>query len=355
MPTENLSPIDRVLVFHEQLDAAHAAGIPIQLDVAPGTVPLAEQLQRLASELAMVSSRGLALEDTLARDASLPARYRAALSLWLASGDYPAALGLLSANGISDRRTESRAEVLLIRLLIVVGLGYAVLLVLLASMVSNMDNYYQRLNLPRTPSVVGLVSLRDFLFGPGGWLPVLVMLLAALSLRRHAARLVKRFGRRRVPELVKLRHAACASLARSLEMGVTAPVPLEAFARHCFAHGSASSAGVSAEHADEADLPAPVLTSGSHTHRSLLRWAWDESPTENARISALGIAQRLQLSAARETAAIRDAKLSIVLPALLGGVVVLGLGLCLFLPFVELLHAAAQSNAEAGHETYLPL
>lgn len=311
--------IDDVLAFNAQLQSLSEANVPIDLGFRVSKQTLAQTLNQISSQIALQSARGKTIEQAVAEDPTIPIQYRVSLMAWSQGKTRTDAISPMNAIGQGRRDVVATLNRSLLEPLILLVLVYCGLIYLVLTLVPQLKEIYFQIRTPPGGSLKMLMRARDWLpyWGPG--LPILV--IAAVV-----------FWRSRLPSsnlrwlpiefkdlgwVEKANHAD--NLARREENLATAK-----------------------------PLSEPNLVSGlgeefaAKNTSPLLKWASSCSDDHHAKVGALRFAGQTF----RESAKWGVVRWSSVLPSaiavILGGLLVLGYSLSLFVPMIELLCTLAR-------------
>jgi type II secretory pathway component PulF len=314
--------LPRVLAFNENLNALAAAGLPIDLGMDQGHEAIHERLEKFNESLMLRVARGQSIEQAIAQETALPSRYRAALWIWLRSGDPTIALDGIVAPAATRRNFGSDVSQALVYPLIVFILTFAGFLALCWLLVPRLEAMYRQIWQTPSESLAILIRCRETMPYWGPAVPLLVV-LAVIAWRWRAPRASWRW----VPGSAKYFHAAqyaelATQMANLLESGCGQDESLALL-------GPLYGSGADLESAPSESLP------------PLLRWAIRGDIDDQSRPGVL----RVMAQAYRQSAEQQLSLWRLVAPsfcgALLGGMFVLAYGVGLFLPVVQLLKTIA--------------
>lgn len=347
--------IQDVIELNKEIVALVAAGLPMAFgDTADSnrtfdgsTDELPARLDQVTTGLMARVGRGQSLRQAVLDEPGLPTNYRKALLTFLICDDSRLALEVMSKPAGTKRQFAGGVGGALVYPLIILAIAYAGFLYLCNYTGPVIESMY--LQMGQTPSwaVRLLVKARELIPIWGPLVPLLIVLSLVWWARRGRT-LSWRWlpGSKRYYDAV--RHAQLAEyLAGMMDGGCTLDDALAA------AFPETAPSGISGTDrggpkANEGDRSSSSASGGIKNLPPLLRWAidgniGDESPASVMRFVAMTY---------RETARQRERVWRFLAPLLcglaLGGVIVLGYGLSLFLPIAQLLRDVAAAGINLG-------
>ena len=296
--------LDDIKQFHVELSGIAAAGIPVQLGMGENAKTLVATLDGIAADFDIGQRKGNSLESAISTLARLSPTYRSALETWLRCNGSSIAFDSLTASPIGKRRLNRVYQLSLLQPIILIGLGYFALIYIFAITIPKFESLTEQLNHAPGFALSIMIWIRNAMVI---WVPLVPLALIwgvivwrkraksvstdwTLLGNRYLANIRNASDSDRLAELVS--HDV--SIAKAMELSSLSNVP------------------------------------------PLMRWA-STRPTAESTSATL----RLVAATYRQIAQIRDHTSRSWLPAIavgfIGGLVVLGVGLSVFLPMVEFL------------------
>ena len=320
--------LEDVFEFNRELAALWATGLPLDVGIDGSGFP--SKLEQISSAIGARVSQGQTVEQAIEDAPELPQRYRTALWTWVGCHDPSLVLDSIATPAEARRSFGTGFTRTLLYPLIVVSLGYLCLLFLCTFVAPTIEAMYRQLQYPLSESLWVLSSVRRF--APiWGILVPLVILISLFWWRRRWSRWTWKWvpGSSRYFDAVRNANLA-QQLATLLDSGYSMNESL--------AMAGPLSEDTNRTMAKKA-LPVALSNDGrmSIALPPLLRWAVSDDLGGEPRANALRfVAQTYRQSAHRQQTLWR-----VVAPAIggviLGGLFVLGYGLLLFLPLIQLL------------------
>ena len=309
MSTEVVPKIDDLLAFNQQLISLIQAGLPVELGDGTPSKAVANELSKINSRIALQVGLGLSLDQAIASDTLIPAPYRAAWETWFHGNRPIEALNALTSQ--AEARSEMQANVSnsLIQPLIVLSLVYVGFIYLVLVVARQLEATYQQMGESPSASLKFLTIAREWLPIWGVLVPLTVLLAIWLWKSRSAVWSYEWLpGRKRFVESVgKANYAE--NVAKLLDANHTLSESLQ--------------------------LVGPLDTKPELP--SMLRWAFAAEVEDSSRVNLLRFAARTYRDSAKQEITRWRNWLPVIVGVLIGGSIVLGYGLSLFTPMVELL------------------
>lgn len=311
--------IDDVLALNAQLQSLSEANVPIDLGFRVSKQTLSQKLSQISSQIALQNARGKTIEQAVVEDPSIPIQYRVSLIAWSQGKTGTDAISPLNAIGQRRRDVVATLNRSLLEPLILLVLVYCGFLYLVLTLVPHLEEIYSQIRTTPGGSLKMLMRVRDWLpyWGPG--LPLLVI-AAVVSWRSRLPSSNLRWLPIEFRDLGWVEKANHADNLARLEENLAIAKPLS---ETNFASGLGEEF--------TAKNPSP-----------LLKWASSCSDEHHAKAAAF----RFVGQTFRDSAKWRVVRWSSVLPsalaAILGGLLVLGYSLSLFVPMIELLGTLAR-------------
>lgn len=301
--------IDDLLAFNQQLVTLIHAGLPVELGDGLPSESVVEQLAEINSRIALQVSRGQTVDQAMAADTGVPRAYRAAWETWFHGSQPIEALNALTSQ--AEARREMRVNVgnAMIQPLVLLGLVYFGFIYLVLFAARQMELTYEQIHEPLSMSLRFLTLARDWLPVWGILLP-LAVLLAILYWLKNSSDWNYQWlpGRKRFLEAIAKANYAD-NVARLLETD----------------HPLSETLRLVGPLDDKAPLPA------------MLRWAVSAEVEGASRANLIRFISRTYRDAANCEIVRWRSWLPVLVGVALGGVLVLGYGLSLFTPMIELL------------------
>jgi len=301
--------MDHLIAFNQQLMTLIQAGVPVELGDGTPSENVAEQLSQINLRIALQVGLGQSVDRAMAGDTLLPAAYRSAWETWFHGNKPIEALNSLTSQAEARREMQINVGNSLIQPLIVLSLVYFGFIYLVLVAARQLEATYTQLGEPPSVSLKFLTFARHWLPLWGALIPVILIISIWYWWHKSGAwsyawlpgrkRFVEAIGKANYADNVAKLLDANHTLSESLQwVG-----PLEANSK----------------------LP------------SMLRWAFAANVDDSSRVNLLRFAARTYRdSAKREITRWRN-WLPVIVGVLSGGSIVLGYGLSLFTPMVELL------------------
>jgi type II secretory pathway component PulF len=306
---QTVPKMDDLIAFNQQLITLIQAGLPVELGDGAPSEATAEQLLQINSRIALQVGLGHSVDQAIASDAQMPASYRAAWATWFHGNQPIEALNSLSSQAEARREMQINVGNSLIQPLIVLSLVYFGFIYLVLVAARQLEATYQQLGEPPSVSLRFLIFAREWLPLWGVLLP-LVVILAIWFWRSQSAGWSYEWlpGRKRFVESIKKANYA-ENVARLLDTNHTL--------------------------ADALQLVGPLEPKSELP--SMLRWTFTAEVEDSSRVNLLRFAAGTYRDSAKNEVTRWRNWLPVIVGALVGGSIVLGYGLSLFTPMVELL------------------
>lgn len=301
--------IEEFIAFNRQLITLVQAGLPVELGDGTPSPRVGEQLLQINSRIALQVGLGQTVDEAIAADAFVPAPYRAAWETWFHGNRPIEALNALSSQGEARREMQVNVGNSLIQPLIILSLVYVGFIYLVLVAARQLEATYQQLGESPSASLQFLTAAREWLPLWGVLVPMTVLLGIWLWWSKSGEWSYPWLpGRKRFVESISKANFAD-NVARLLDT-----------------HHSLS---------ESLQLVGPLDAKSKLP--SMLRWAFATEVEEASRVHLLRSAARVYRgSAKREITRWRN-WLPVIVGVFSGGLMVLGYGLSLFVPMVELL------------------
>ena len=316
--------LDDVLAFNATLLKLANAGVPIALDVSGRTEDLSGSLAKINSGIAIGMARGMTLRQVLESDPELPSQYRSSLLTWLYCDQSTEALAALSDCASGRREIERGVNIAFFQPLILLGMVYLGFLFLVLQLEPKLQAIHFQIGSTPAWGMQWLTMLRQFVWIWGTAVPLLIVLdLVILSRHRSRWSLFRFPGWRGVLEAIQRANYA------------------EGFANLIEHEHSVEQAGMML-----GDIPSDRATRNLQAAEtsttpigmpSLLKWAFGNDVSPEDRATALHCSALAYRDLAQSRASQWWSWLPVLMGSLLGGILVLGFGLSLFGPMIELL------------------
>ena len=326
--------LEQVMAFNEELASLSAAGVPINLGDPQHSTE--ESLAQINAALALRTSLGQRIDAALTDDQSLPTVYRNAVLTGMQTNQLSLALDGMSQQPTAWddlRRTTAQA---LVQPLIVLMLAYFGFIVLCLTFFPAIDGIYEQLREQRNWGVKFLAISRAWM---SVWVPLVPLLIVATIIfwrRREQSQQPWLPGSNRYFATV-----AYSTFAEQLSKLLAAGVP---FAESLRLAGKASgneSLMLTSDTIAAARERNEVLTAGDEMQLStlppLLGWVLTSNLEGESLPDLLRFTAETYRQSADRQSAVWHIALPTVLSALLGGAIVLGYGLSLFVPYLNLM------------------
>jgi type II secretory pathway component PulF len=315
--------LQQVSAFNRELIALAETGFPLDIGIDEPTEQVSARLEKVNSLLAMRVGRGQSIQQAVEEEPELPRRYRMALRTWLRCDDPTIALNEIATP--ADARLQFRRNVgqTMLYPLILMSLAYFAFLYLCNVTAPKIEAIYIQLSQTPSSSLSAITAARNLMPIWGPLLPLLLV-LALICWRLLSSRWSwtwvpgssRYFSARRNAHLAQ-QLATLLESGSSLEESLSLVGPLA---------NASSDAGIAAEGNRSTESLPP-----------LLRWALsgDSGGEPMPRVLRF-VAQTYRQNAERQQTIWRVVAPTIA-GLLLGGMFVLGYGLSLFVPVIQLL------------------
>ncbi len=347
--------IQDVIELNKEIVALLAAGLPMDFgdvgdsnwNFAGSTDETRARLDQVTTALMARVGRGQSLQQAVLDEPALPSNYRKALLTFLICDDSRLALEAMSKPAVTKRQFAGGLGSALVYPLIILAIAYVGFLYLCKYTGPTIESMYVQMGQTPSFAVNFLVKARELI---PIWAPLVPLLIAMLLWwwTRRGRELSWRWlpGSKRYYDAVG--HAQLADhLAGMMDGGCTLNEALVAAYPEAapIAMEGSDPAG---QAASQVDRSSSISSTGIKDLPPLLRWAiegntGDESPAKVMRFVAMTY---------RETAKQQEWLWRFLAPVLcglaFGGVIVLGYGLSLFLPIVQLLRDVAAAGFNLG-------
>lgn len=325
--------LQQVSAFNQQLAALSATGLPLDIGIAGSGPAVIGRLQEIDSLMEIRIQRGSTLDQAIADDPKLPSKYRAALLAWLRCEDPTIVLDGISRPAEIRQQFRRNMGHMLVYPLILFSLAYFGFIFLCRFTAPGIEALYRQLWQMPGDSLTVLMTGRALM---PLWVPLvpLLLLLAILWWRLRSSQLSWSWVPGSQRYFAAMQNA---NLAQQLAMLLESGIPLD---ESLVLLGLVSDIESDASAADAAG-------SGQSTSvtidalPSLMRWALSGDLGGEPLPSVLRfVSQTYRQTAEREQTIWRVA-VPTICGVLLGGLLVLGYALTLFLPVVQLLKDVA--------------
>jgi len=316
--------LDDVLAFNATLLKLASAGVPIALDLSGRTEDLSRSLDKINSGIAIGMARGITLRQILESDPELPSQYRSSLLTWLYCDESIEALTALSDCAGGRREIERVVNIAFLQPLILFGMVYLGFLFLVLQLEPKLQAIHFQIGSAPALGMQWLTMLRQSIWIWGTAVPLLVVSGLVIWTRHRSRWSLLRFpGRKNVFEAIQRANYA------------------EGFANLLKHEHSVEQAGMML-----GDFPSDQATRNMQAAETsttpigmppLLKWAFGNDVSSEDRAIALHFSALAYRDLAQSRASHWRSWLPVLMGAILGGVLVLGFGLSLFGPMIELL------------------
>ncbi len=316
--------LDDVLAFNAILLKLAKAGVPIALDVSGWTDDLPGSLDKINSGIAIGMARGMTLRQVLESDPELPSQYRSSLLTWLYCDEPPEALTALSDCAGGRREIERVVNIAFLQPLILLGMVYLGFLFLVLQLEPKLQAIHFQIGSAPALGMRWLTMLSQSIWIWGTAVPLLVVVDLVIWTRHRSRWSVRRFpGRKGVFEAIQRANYA------------------EGFANllkheHSVEQTGIMLGGFPGDQATRIVQTAEIRTAPNGMP-PLLKWAFGNDVSPEDRVTALHFSALAYRDLAQSRASQWRSWLPVLMGSLLGGVLVLGFGLSLFGPMIELL------------------
>lgn len=301
--------MDELIEFNQQLMTLIEAGVPIELGDGSPSVAVPDQLSQIASRIALQVGLGKSVEQAMRGDSKVPSAYRAAWETWFHGNRPTEALSSLASQAETRREMQVNVGNSLLQPLILLSLVYVGFIYLAVIASRQLEATYQQLNEPPSTSLSFLIHARQWLPLWGWLLPLGVILCVAYWWLRSSDWSYRWLpGRKRYVESISKANYAD-NIAKLLEEN----------------HSLAESLQLVGPLESKSQLP------------SMLQWAFATKLEDPSRVNLLRFVARTYRDAARTEVKRWRNWLPVVASVFIGGSIVLGYGLSLFAPMIELL------------------
>ena len=324
VPSTDEPKLDDVLAFNATLLKLASAGVPIALDVSGRTEDLSGSLDKISSGIAIGMARGISLRQVLESDPELPSQYRSSLLTWLYCNESTDAFTALSDCAGGRRETERVVNIAFLQPLILLGMVYLGFLFLVLQLEPKLQAVRFQIGSAPAWGIQWLTMLRQSIWIWGTAIPLLIVLDLVIWSRHRTRWSLLRFpGRRGVFQAIQRANYA-ESFANLLEHEHT--VEQASMMLGDFPNDNAT------RNMQEAETSTTRIGMPP-----LLKWAFGNDVSPEERATALHCSALAYRDLAQSRASEWRSWLPVLMGAILGGVLVLGFGLSLFGPMIELL------------------
>ncbi len=328
--------LENIKEFHSELVSISETGLPMELELGETRDNLADVLAKIADRIALATGRGQTWQEAIEFDEGLSPAYRSALFTWLYCDQSHFALESATALGATRHQQQKVMQIALVQPLVLAVLGYFAFIFICTNTVPKFEALNDQLEQSPGMVLATLTSIRDAMWV---WVPLapLLMLIFIVWFYRQAGRRPKLLADRGRGLTARIDSATYADRVASF---IEQQIPLAqamALAGPCHsptAFRDSTPSPVSVRSITEA---MPNSKSGNNQLPPLLRWAVEEHATGESRAGVLRFtAQTYRRFAALQ--AKRDRQwVPVIIVAIFGGLIVLGIGLSVFLPPIEFL------------------
>jgi general secretion pathway protein F len=301
--------LDDLIAFNQQLITLVRAGLPVELGDGTPSNAVEGQLLNINTRIALQVGLGLSVDQAMAGEALVPAAYRAAWKTWFHGGTPVEALNALTSQAEGRREMQINLGNSLLQPLILFSLIYFGFIYLVLIEVPHLEATYRQIGELPSPSLSFLLVARQWLPVWGALLPIATMAAICFWWRNSALWSYAWLpGRKRFVEAIRKANYA-ENIAKLLDMKLTLSDSVQLVGRLD----------------GHAELP------------PMLRWAIAADVEDSSRVGLLRFAARAYRDSANREIRRWRSWLPVIVGVLLGGVFVLGYGLGLFMPMIELL------------------
>ena len=319
------APLQRILAFNQELASLSAAGLPLEVGIRGTQEDFVEQLEEYSTAISRQCSRGESIEQAITESSELNPIYRAAAWAWIHC-DHPSVVldGISSPAETRMQMSQSMGRSMLYPL-IVLSFAYLGFLYLCISIAPKIEAIYAQLWQRPSSSLSFLLTVRDSMPIWGPLLPLLV--IGALIWWKNCSHdLTWSWIPGSSRYFAATRNANTARwLAILLESGCTLPESLE-LVEHLPVHQQTS----------QRTNGQGIVTKDGSTG-SLLHWAVTGDVGDEPLSRVLRFVEQTYRQTARRQQTIWEFVTPTICGVFLGGGFVLGYGLSLFLPVVQML------------------
>lgn len=310
-----------VLAFHEQLRTFSDAGVPIDLRIGRPNQSLSEKLALVETRLALELGRGQpdkGLVGALAQAKEIPPIYGLALESWFRCDKPVEALKALHDPATSQKKIADDFRYSLIQPLIILALVYFGMLYLSLYTTPQLEAMHLQIRQPLSLSLEKLVAIKSAMYI---WVPAVpaLILLAVLWCRQRSV------------------HSNFSWLPGSSQLDATLQHAIFAENTACLLDAQQSQGDANSF---AAKVPNDVARPMTDTAKmpAMLRWALTSPVQRDERSKLLRSVAHVYRQLALRKAMRLQSVLPVVVGAVIGGVLVLGYGLSLFAPVVQLIY-----------------
>lgn len=305
-----------VLFFHKQLRTLSDAGLLFDLKIGPSGLPFSAKLELIETRLALELGKGQrdkGVVEAIAQANEIPEIYGLALASWVQCDQPVEALKALHEPAVSRSRIAANFRYSIMQPLIVLTLVYFGMLYMSIYTTPRLESIHMQIRQPLSSSLEILVAIKRAMHIWGPAVPALIVLIA-IWCRQRSTR--SRF----------------AWLPGSTQLDATVRNANFAESTACLLDAGQSMQQTTAS----SSVVRPVRDVGELS--ALLRWALASPVPEHERSKLLrSVARVYRQSEIRQSTRLQSA-LPVVVSALFGGFLVLGYGLGLFAPVVQLVN-----------------
>lgn len=296
--------LDDIKQFHVELSGIAAAGIPVQLGMGETPKTFIATLEGIAADFDIEQCKGNSLESAISSNARLSPAYRSALEIWLRCDCSSVAFDSLTAPSIGKRRLSRVQQLSSLQPFILIVLGYFALIYICTFTIPKFESLTEQLNRVPGFALSIMIWIRQIM---AIWIPLVPLsLIWVVIVWRKRSKSVFTNG-----SLLGNRYLANIRSASDADQ-------LAELVSH------------------DVSIAKAMEISGLSNVPPLMQWA-STRPTVESTSATL----RLVAATYRQIAQIRDHTSRSWFPAIsvgiIGGLVVLGVGLSVFLPMVEFL------------------
>lgn len=306
--------MEELVAFNQQLVRLVRAGIPVELGDGTPSERVADQLLQINSRIAMQVGCGQSVDQAIAADSLVPAPYRAAWETWFHGNRPIEALNALTSQAEARREMQVNVGNSLIQPLIVLSMVYVGFIYLVLVSARHLEATYQQLGELPSSSLRMLVLAREWLPLWGLLVPLMVLMGVWYWRSKSGVWSYPWLpGRKRFVESIN-KAIYAENVARLLETDHSLPESLQ--------------------------LVGPLDTNSEMP--SMLRWAFAGDVEDSSRVNRLRCAARAYRDSSKRELTRWRTWLPVIVGVLVGGSIVLGYGLSLFSPMIELLKLLAK-------------
>ncbi len=318
--------LDAAQQFHNELLGIAKLGIPLNLGFDGTSKDPSTELDEIAATLKQTVRDDQTFAETIAKMPQLSPAYRSALATWLATDGSPIAFESVVAPAVARQQSRGLWTLSLLQPIVILAMSYLAIIYICVFTIPKLEAIYEQTDQLPHFALATMVAIRKSM---PIWIP-LVPILVGLAYFLQEKRSAKHLN---APKILERRAwgrtidaVEAEQLAALINSHVALPIAL---------------ALVQNDRQATSNSIGPNTTASDRPLRPMLQWAVSEE-SDSQKIRSLKMVAATYRKLARDQSQRIQNWLPPLAMGVLGGCLVLGVGLSVFWPIVELLYDLAK-------------